>query len=149
MTYWFVKRRLFSGYLISGIITYWIVRWFMIGDFKGFERKLVKKDITATGRGGPQGCETTKPPHCLDNRLIDGYEFVSLTRHVIRVTSHEGLHVSEVSKLATLSTKSAHRWRWVCQPYEPVGFYSPLRFLVHIFVRGWVDPRDHSASWKD
>jgi hypothetical protein len=25
----------------------------------------------------------------------------------------------------TLSRKSAHRWRWVCQLYLPTGFYSP------------------------
>jgi hypothetical protein len=38
------------------------------------------KDITVTGREGPYGCETSKPPHFLDNRLTDGCEVVSLTR---------------------------------------------------------------------
>jgi hypothetical protein len=33
-----------------------------------------------TGRGGPYGCETSRFPHFLDNRLTDGGEFVSLTR---------------------------------------------------------------------
>jgi hypothetical protein len=32
------------------------------------------------GREGPQGCETSKLPHFLDNRLTDGGEVVSLTR---------------------------------------------------------------------
>jgi hypothetical protein len=32
-----------------------------------------------TGRGGPQGYETSRIPHFLDNRLIDGGEVVSLT----------------------------------------------------------------------
>jgi hypothetical protein len=38
------------------------------------------KAIPVTGRGGPQVCDTSKLPHFLDNRLIDGGEFVSLTR---------------------------------------------------------------------
>jgi hypothetical protein len=32
-----------------------------------------------TGRGGPQGCETSRLPHFLDSRLTDGREVVSLT----------------------------------------------------------------------
>jgi hypothetical protein len=42
----------------------------------------------------------------------------------------------------TFSRHSAHRWRWGCEPYAPVG--RPLlsgRFLVLISVRGWIDPR--------
>jgi hypothetical protein len=35
--------------------------------------------IHVTGRGDPQGCETSRFPHFLDNRLTDGGE-VSLTR---------------------------------------------------------------------
>jgi hypothetical protein len=35
--------------------------------------------VPVTGRGGPQGCETSRPPHFLDNRLTDGGE-ASLTR---------------------------------------------------------------------
>jgi hypothetical protein len=38
------------------------------------------KAIPVTGRGGPQGCETSRLPHILDNRLTDGSEAVSLTR---------------------------------------------------------------------
>jgi hypothetical protein len=33
-----------------------------------------------TGHGGPQGCETSRLPHFLHNRLTDGVEVVSLTR---------------------------------------------------------------------
>jgi hypothetical protein len=41
----------------------------------------------------------------------------------------------------TFSRQSAHRWRWGCQPYAPPALYLPGRFLVLMFVRGWVDPR--------
>jgi hypothetical protein len=37
------------------------------------------KAIPVTGRGGPQGCETSRIPHFLDNRLTDGGEVLSLT----------------------------------------------------------------------
>jgi hypothetical protein len=32
------------------------------------------------GRGGPQGCQTSRLPHSLDNRLTGGGEVMSLTR---------------------------------------------------------------------
>jgi hypothetical protein len=32
------------------------------------------KAIPVTGRGGPYGCETSRLPHFLDNRLTDGGE---------------------------------------------------------------------------
>jgi hypothetical protein len=38
------------------------------------------KAIPVTGREGPQGCETSRLSHFLDNRLTDGDEVVSLTR---------------------------------------------------------------------
>jgi hypothetical protein len=38
------------------------------------------KAIPVTVHGGPQGCDTSKFPHFLDNRLTDGGEVVSLTR---------------------------------------------------------------------
>jgi hypothetical protein len=37
------------------------------------------KLITVTGRGGLQSCEMLKFPHCVDSRLTDGTEVVSLT----------------------------------------------------------------------
>jgi hypothetical protein len=37
------------------------------------------KAITLTGHEGPQGCETSRFPHFLDNRLTDGGEVISLT----------------------------------------------------------------------
>jgi hypothetical protein len=39
-----------------------------------------QKAIPVTGRGGPNGSETLRFPHFLDDRLTDGGEFVSLTR---------------------------------------------------------------------
>jgi hypothetical protein len=39
------------------------------------------KAIPVAGRGGPQGSERPRLSHFLDNRLTDGGEVVSLTRH--------------------------------------------------------------------
>jgi hypothetical protein len=38
------------------------------------------KAIPVTGRGGPEGCETSRLPHFIDNRLTDGDEVVSPKR---------------------------------------------------------------------
>jgi hypothetical protein len=48
----------------------------------------LSKAILITGRGGPYGCETSRLPHFLDNRLTDGGEVVSLTRRPL-FTSQE------------------------------------------------------------
>jgi hypothetical protein len=40
----------------------------------------------------------------------------------------------------TFSRQLAQRWRRGCQPYAPPPLF-PVRFLVLISVRGWVDPR--------
>jgi hypothetical protein len=47
------------------------------------------KTIPVTDRGGPQGCETSRLPHFLYNRLTDGGEVVSLTRQKAALYSHE------------------------------------------------------------
>jgi hypothetical protein len=36
--------------------------------------------MPVTDRGGKLGCETSRLPHFLDNRLRDGGEIISLTR---------------------------------------------------------------------
>jgi hypothetical protein len=47
-----------------------------------------KKAIPVTGREGPSGCERSRLPHLLDNRLTDGGKVVSLT-HWPRFTPQE------------------------------------------------------------
>jgi hypothetical protein len=37
------------------------------------------------------------------------------------------------------SGQSPHRWRWDCWPYVVIGLYHPVRRLVLISVRGWVN----------
>jgi hypothetical protein len=46
------------------------------------ERMVKKKGnaIPVTGRGGPYGCERSRLPYLLDNRLTDGGKVVGLTR---------------------------------------------------------------------
>jgi hypothetical protein len=44
--------------------------------------KVKDKAIPITGLGGPQGCETSRPPHFLDNRLTDGGEVVRVTHRL-------------------------------------------------------------------
>jgi hypothetical protein len=49
-------------------------------DFSFSGNRKVSKAISVTGRGGLRNCETSRIPHCLDNRLIDVGCVVSLTR---------------------------------------------------------------------
>jgi hypothetical protein len=44
------------------------------------EGKVKGKAVPLTGREDRKGCETSRLPHLLDNRLIDGGKVVSLTR---------------------------------------------------------------------
>jgi hypothetical protein len=55
----------------------WRMNYFRISNQinKGKSKTLLVK-----GRGGPEGCETSRLPHFLDNRLTDGGEVISLTR---------------------------------------------------------------------
>jgi hypothetical protein len=53
--------------------------------------KICSNAIPVRAFGGPQGCETSRRPHFLDNRLTHGDEVVSLTlvlrhRHAYRRT---------------------------------------------------------------
>jgi hypothetical protein len=50
------------------------------------------KDVPVTGRGGPYGCETSRFPHFLDNRLTGGGEAVSLTRRPLPPRKIPGTH---------------------------------------------------------
>jgi hypothetical protein len=59
--------------LIHPPLIYFWLNFFWFIHMKG-------KAILVTSREGPQGCETSRLPHFLDNRLIDGGEVVSPTR---------------------------------------------------------------------
>jgi hypothetical protein len=52
----------------------------LTASYTELKLKQKRKAIIVRGRGGPQGCETSRFPHFLDNLLTDGGEVVSLTR---------------------------------------------------------------------
>jgi hypothetical protein len=49
--------------------------------------------VLATGRGGPSGCERSRLPHLLENRLTDGGEVDSLTRRPTALYTPGGILV--------------------------------------------------------
>jgi hypothetical protein len=49
-------------------------------DFRDAGGGKKRQSYPVTGREGPLGCETSRLPHFLDNRLTDGGEFVSPPR---------------------------------------------------------------------
>jgi hypothetical protein len=51
-----------------------VVKWVQIESCKDKEKS---KAIPVTGREDPEGCETSRLSHFLDNRLTDGGEVVS------------------------------------------------------------------------
>jgi hypothetical protein len=53
---------------------------YMVSEIELFHCKGKGKATLVTGREGPYGCETSRLPHFLNNRLTDGGEVVSLTR---------------------------------------------------------------------
>jgi hypothetical protein len=64
--------------------------FFLKSHRKTFKYKVkICKAIPVTGRGGPLGCNTSRLPHFLDNRLTDGGEVVSLTRRPAALYPHE------------------------------------------------------------
>jgi hypothetical protein len=61
------------------------IKWSLVGlvtvPFLPYIKGKVKgKAIPVTGREDPEGCETSRFPHFLDNRLTDGGEVISPTR---------------------------------------------------------------------
>jgi hypothetical protein len=73
-----------------------------------FAKMLLSKSkaIPVTGRGGPQGSETSRLPHFLDNRLTDGGEVVSLMRR-LHPTPQEDCWYSFLLKAESTSGPSA------------------------------------------
>jgi hypothetical protein len=47
---------------------------------RSIKKQKEGKAIPVTGRGVPYGCDTSRLPHFLDNRLTDGGTVVSLMR---------------------------------------------------------------------
>jgi hypothetical protein len=69
------------AYLPLGFLKHLFLLGHLIKDFCAMLMSPIKgKTITVAGHGDPYGCETSRLPYFLENRLTDGGEFVSLTR---------------------------------------------------------------------
>jgi hypothetical protein len=65
-----VISRLFGIFIVRGVTK------FLSGVSRSVRRKLVIPS-EVTGHGGPLGCETSRLPHCLDNRLTVNCEMLA------------------------------------------------------------------------
>jgi hypothetical protein len=75
------------------------------------------KAIPVTGRGGPQGRETSRLPHFLDNRLTDGGEVASLTR---RHPLPPGIFLILNSVRGRIDPRAIVRLEELCQFKNPI-----------------------------
>jgi hypothetical protein len=57
-----------------------LLDWEKLGEVTSKGNKGKGEATPVTGLGSPLGCETSRRPHFLDNRLTDGCKFVSLKR---------------------------------------------------------------------
>jgi hypothetical protein len=75
--------------------------------------------MAITGSGGPQGCETSRLTHFLDNRVIDGSEVVS---HKSPLSSGRFLRCSFLLKsVSAPGICAAVRIKCIEKSYDPIG----------------------------
>jgi hypothetical protein len=86
--------------------------------------------IAVAGRGGLWGCEMLMNPHCLDNRLIDIGEVVSLT-HRPRCIPWRPVELWDVgiphcldNRLTDIGEVVSLTHRPSCTPWRPVGLWD-------------------------
>jgi hypothetical protein len=91
---------------------------------KASELSVKGKSITITGRGGLEGCEMLRIPHCPDNRLKNGGEVVSLM-HWLRSIPHK--HFLFLSLVLTFVRGCKPQ-----DPTQPERSGKVLRFNYHI-----------------
>jgi hypothetical protein len=65
-------------YLSTQLNSQWLIIIIIITIITTTTTTTTGKDISVTGRGGPQRCEMSRLPHFLENRLRDGCEADSL-----------------------------------------------------------------------
>jgi hypothetical protein len=83
--------------------------------------------IPVTGRGGPWGCETSRLPHFLDNRLTGGGEDVNLTRRPLPPRK-----IVQLEGLGKLKKSNDHPFEWstiIIQAYSVCAAVSSIEML--------------------
>jgi hypothetical protein len=89
------------------------------------------KTMPVTGRGGPYGCETSRLPHFLDNRLIDSGKVVSLTRRPAALYPRRMLVVNSVRGCVDRrATVRLGRIKSIENPNDLIGIEPSTFWLV-------------------
>jgi hypothetical protein len=88
------------------------------------------KAVPVTGREGPYGCETSRLPHLLDSRIIDGGKVVSLTLR--SPFYHSGKFLVLISVRAWVNPRAIVRLKGLGQLKNPMtsSGFDPATFLL-------------------
>jgi hypothetical protein len=115
----------------------WVV-YFLITEYI---YEVRGKAIPVTGCGGPQGCETPRFPHFLDNRLTDGREVVSLTprppftpRKIADTHSCQRLSRAKGHSAAGRIRSMKIQWLHRFTPFEISLYFSILEVISQGYV---------------
>jgi hypothetical protein len=124
-----------------------------IGQNDGYFKGKKRKPIILNGRGGAQRFEPSRLSHCLDNRITEGGEFVSLTRRPLFNPKSIGPACKKKTpwpeSASELYRPSDRRLSAKLMPIDPYGCilgfpdrnrYFFFQVATQLYSGGWVDP---------